>query len=353
MAGQRFLPRFFPADTPDLKIRMYQVSENVDRKGLSLRETSTGLAADVERFGREEASRIWTAPNGKQRSASWISKHLRFQKYGPITRELFDANQFDDIEAANKMADIEDVSAGAAAELAAEIRAELRAGRKIGRLAIDARLNALKQQTATEPEAPDQPSATHAGGAVAEDDTRPPLARDADPDTVTGSGVVAGRDITGAVALDHDSSTAPKESANESAPRTNTPSRVKHERASSADPKKTVVWRVEEIYETGTGSIERLRSLQADLTAAGVGSEDREWRLWVAFVDIAASALVGMEPETASKILNRFSAELNSRGPLELLNRLHPTRKTGVMPDDFRYDTDREIHPLAPGDWTL
>jgi ParB family transcriptional regulator, chromosome partitioning protein len=35
------------------------------------------------------------------------------------------------------------------------------------------------------------------------------------------------------------------------------------------------------------------------------------------------------------------------------LNGLHPTSKTGVLPDDFRYDTGREIHPLAPGDWAL
>lgn len=346
--------KIFPADTPDLKIRMYQVSENVDRKGLSLKETSIGLAADVERFGREEASRIWTAPNGKQRSASWISKHLRFQKYGPITRELFDANQFDDIEAANKMADIEEISIDAAAELAAEIRAELRVGRKIGRLTLDARLNALRQQAAAPSDTHDAQTLTPQVGAEGEEDAPRTIARDVDPVSVTEPRPDESADMTGAASLRPASaSTGPEDRAIDSAPRTNTPSRVKHERASSADPKKSVVWRVEGIYETGTGSIERLRSLQADLTAAGVGAEDREWRLWVAFVDIAASALVGMESETASKILNRFSAELNSRGPLELLNRLHPTRKTGVMPDDFRYDTDREIHPLAPGDWTL
>ncbi|CAM2198410.1 ParB family transcriptional regulator, chromosome partitioning protein (plasmid) [Paraburkholderia kururiensis] len=346
--------KIFPAHTSDLMIRKYQVSENIDRKGLSLRETSIGLAADVERFGREEAGLIWAAPNGRQRSASWISKHLRFQKYGPVTRELFDADRFDDVEAANKMADIEELSPAAATQVAAEIRAELRVGRRIGRLALDARLNALKGRTATQSGVPENVDLVAAQGEPTGQQANPagethpdviPLTGrradvPADDNAISPSNVYA---IAARPKVGHDSTPRP----------VNPPQRVRKQTPSRADPKTAVVWRIEEIYETGTGSIERIRSLQADLAAAGVGAEDRDWRLWVAFVDIVASALVGMESETASRILNRFSAELNSRGPLELLNRLHPTRKTGVMPDDFRYDTDREIHPLAPGDWTL
>ncbi|KMY85289.1 hypothetical protein BUMB_00080c [Candidatus Paraburkholderia calva] len=178
--------KIFPADTPDLKIRIYQVSENVDRKELSLRETSVGLAADVERFGCEEASRIWTAPNGKQRSVSWILKHLRFQKYRPITRELSDANQFDDIEAANKMADIENISTDAAAKLAAEICAEMRVGRKIGRFTLDARLNLLKERHAQQ-DTPDQLSAASEMPVAVEQDATLPSARDVESDAASGA----------------------------------------------------------------------------------------------------------------------------------------------------------------------
>ncbi|WP_175848742.1 ParB/RepB/Spo0J family partition protein [Burkholderia multivorans] len=340
--------KVFPADTPDLKLRMYQVSENIDRKGLNLKETAIGLAADVERFGREEAARIWAAPNGKQRSASWVSKHLRFQKYGPITRELFDANLFDDIEAANKMDDIEGVSA----DVAAEIAAEMREGRKIGRLTFEARLNTLRQpgpllgdapasplgatvtsvqETALEPASP-TPAVSAAAAEVRTVEASSELAVHTAPELCDAA--VGGSDDSAAL-------------------RSNPPARPRQQRVSSADPKNAVVWRVEEIYETGTGAIERLRSLQRDLAAAGVSPEDTEWRLYVAFVDLAGSALVGIGPETAGRILNRFNAELNSRGPLELLNRLHRSRKTGVLPDDFGYDTEREIHPLAPGNWTL
>lgn len=346
--------KIFPAHTSDLMIRKYQVSENIDRKGLSLRETSIGLAADVERFGREEAALIWAAPNGRQRSASWISKHLRFQKYGPITRELFDADRFDDVEAANKMADIEELSPAAAAQVAAEIRAELRVGRRIGRLALDARLNALKGRAPTQSGVQNKVDLAAAQGKATGQQANPA------GETSPGVAAVTGRqdDLPAGENAASSSNVYPiadrAKAAHDPTPGpVNPPPRVRQQTPSRADPKTSVVWRIEEIYETGTASIERMRALQADLAAAGVGPEDRDWRLWVAFVDIAASALVGMESETAGRILNRFSAELNSRGPLELLNRLHPTRKTGVMPDDFRYDTDREIHPLAPGDWTL
>ncbi|MDD1493928.1 nuclease [Burkholderia stagnalis] len=349
--------KIFPADTPYLIIRLYQVSENVDRKPFSLRETATGLAADVERFGRDEAARIWTAPSGKQRSASWISKHLRYLKYGPISRALFDENLFDDVEAANKLADIESVST----ETAAEIAAEMRVGRKIGRLTLDARLSMLKHggepaspaiaeqgaQTAALPDANSAPASpalpvaagARAGTGVGAEDAQVPdgslgsAISAQTPDRSTGAPAVSGGES---------GSTSP-----------NVPPRAKQQRSVGTDPKKTVVWRVEEIFEIGTGSIERFRNLSADLSAAGLGPEDVEWKMWVGFVDLAASALVGMGTEIAGKIINRFNAELNSSGPLELLNRLHPSRTTSVMPDDFRYDTDREIHPLAPGDWAL
>ncbi|MDF0506795.1 ParB N-terminal domain-containing protein [Burkholderia cenocepacia] len=340
--------KIFPAGTPDVLIRKYQVSENIDRKPLSVRETAIGLANDVELYGRDEAARIWAAPNGKERSASWISKHLRFQRYGAVTRALFDENLFDDVEAANKLADIEVISAESALELAAEMRS----GKKIGRLTLDARLSMLKQAKdpaqggggkeapASAPgmplSAPDAPAAQHADGSEAStpDQVHP------DPDT-------GGRDPA------EDDASGARERSSPSVDSVPLPPRGKVQRASAAEPRQSSIWRVEEIYEIGTGSLDRIRKLQADLSAAGMGSEDIEWRLWVSFVDLAASALAGMDSETAGKIINRFNDEINSSGPLELLNRLHPCRRPGVLPDDFRYDTDREIHPLAPNDWAL
>ena len=112
-------------------------------------------------------------------------------------------------------------------------------------------------------------------------------------------------------------------------------------------------WRAEELFQESTGSIHRLRQLQADLAAAGVPEEDADWRLWVAFVQLACSALVGVGQPRAGKMINRLVDELNSKSAIELLNALHPSRKAGVLPDDFRYDTDREIHPLAPNNWAL
>lgn len=373
--------KVFPADTPDIMIRKYQVSENIDRKSLSLPETAIGLAADVEQYGRDEAARIWTGSSGKQRSASWISKHLRFQKYGPLTRELFDANLFDDIEAANKLDDIEAISA----DVAAEIAADMRAGRKIGRTALDARLNILKEGERTQEAPPasqgaedSQESATaplHDAAAPVQEAEQaaaiePPIVGpSANVATWATQLTSAGKSTSGPAASPPVEGPA-KHAASESAPQpessrepagvqvtqtavsANAP-RVKQQHAANADPKSTVLWRIQEIYEVGTTSIGRLRALQRDLAAAGMSEEDSEWRLWIAFNDIVASAMVGVGPETGGKILNRFVTELNSRGPLELLNRLHPTAKPGVLPDDFGYDTDREIHPLAPGNWSL
>ncbi|CAE6846773.1 ParB/RepB/Spo0J family partition protein [Paraburkholderia aspalathi] len=348
--------KIFPANTPDLAIRMYQVSENVDRKSLSAKETALGLASDIDRFGREEAARLWTNPKGKQRSESWISKHLRFRKYGPVTRELFDAGLFDDVEAANKMDDIEAENA----DLASEMADAMRAGERFGRLTLDARLAQIRSASRDIPpqDGPSTPAAAEQEPVPLPSVRTPP----SNPNSTDGEGSgpsaahieQAGGpairqepapSVTQAVQLASQAQKAPRDAA--------AALRPKQERAGSTDPMRTVIWRVEELFHESTGSIHRLRQLQADLAAAGVGGEDADWRLWVAFVQLACSALVGVGQPRAEQMINRLSAELNSRSAIELLNALHPSRKAGVLPDDFRYDTEREIHPLAPNNWAL
>jgi Predicted transcriptional regulators len=353
---QKIPAKVFPASTPDIVIRMYQISENVDRKPLSPKETALGLASDIDRFGREEAARLWTNPKGKQRSESWISKHLRFRKYGPITRELFDAGMFDDIEAANKMDDIEAEST----ELAHELAAAIKAGEKLGRVTLDARLAQLKgtaqsdahivaalPAAADRPNSPAKHSADERGDpadSTADDAAGLPSSHNEGPADDSEHSVSA-PSVAQAVQQALQSQKAPREAA--AAPR------PKQERAGGTDPMKTVIWRAEELFQESTGSIHRLRQLQADLAAAGVPEEDADWRLWVAFVQLACSALVGVGQPRAGKMINRLNDELNSKSAIELLNTLHPSRRAGVLPDDFRYDTDREIHPLAPNNWAL
>jgi ParB family chromosome partitioning protein len=338
--------KIFPPDTPDFMIRQYQVSENVDRKPLSAKETAVGLAGDVERFGREQAAKLWTTPSGKQRSASWISKHLRFRKYGLITRELFEAGLFDDIEAANKMDDIETVSADTAHELADTMKA----GEKIGRVTLDARLSLIKggaHVTALQPAASTSPveattCAPHTG---------PNLDVGSDPTGATGDRATT--DVTPPPEFSPLTIAGQQTSEPIAARQPSAAPRPKQALADNADPRKTVVWRVEELYEVGTDSIHRLRQLQADLTAAGMSRDDADWRLWVAFVQLACSALVGVGNDRAEKMMNKLVDELNSKSPIGLLNALHPSCKTGVLPDDFRYDSERQIHPLAPNNWAL
>lgn len=346
---QEIPAKIFPAATSDLKIRMYQVSENIDRRDLSLKETAVGLAADVDQYGREEAARIWAGKNGKHRGGPWISKHLRFQKYGPITRALFDENHFDDVEAANKLADIEAINA----DVAAEFATEMREGRKVGRLALEAKLATLRSDEKPQDEShapvdpgavttstPDLAPASRLGG-----NTGGPIAPEVRDQAPSGQQSAESQHTA--------SPTAVNARIAENGQTDSAPARAKQQSANAADPATSMIWRIEEIYQTATGSIGRIKGLLNDLSTAGVGARDTDWHLYVAFVNIAASALVGVGPETAGRIMNMFNADLNSRGPLELLNRLHPTTRAGVLPDDFGYDTEREIHPLAPGDWEL
>lgn len=341
--------KVFPPETPDFVIRLYQVSENVDRKPLTAKETAMGLASDIELYGRDQAAKLWTNPgNGKQRSESWISKHLRFKDYGPVTLELFEAGLFGDIEAANKMADIEEASASVAAVIANQMKK----GEKLGRNALDLRLtelkNAAKAEQGTERASPSTSTASgptlSTSTGKSESLTGATQAEQTDP-AQSGHNVTArnpasapAQPATGAHATDL--GTAPVIGKGKT-------------RTGVKDQAEQITTSAEEIFVTSTGAIHALRQLRADLAAADTDADETTWRLWVAFASTVCASMVGVGEECAEKMLQRLMQELNSKSPLELLNTLHPSRKAGVLPDDFRYDTKRETFPRAPNNWAL
>lgn len=341
--------KVFPPETPDFVIRLYQVSENVDRKPLTAKETAMGLASDIELYGREQAAKLWTNPNnGKQRSESWISKHLRFKDYGPVTLELFEMGLFGDIEAANKMADIE----AASASVAAVIATQMKKGEKLGRGALDLRLTELKNAAKAEQGAERPSPLTGAGPArspatsTGQSESLTGVAQAADADPAQGAQNVTGLNTT-PVSAQH--STGAHETGRETA-QLNGKGKT---RTGTKDKAEQIAASAEEIFVTSTSAIHSLRQLRADLAAADTGEDETSWRLWVAFASTACASMVGVGDERAEKMLQRLVQELNSKSALELLNTLHPSRKAGILPDDFRYDTKRETFPRAPNNWAL
>lgn len=342
--------KIFPKNTPPFILRLYQVSENVDRKSLSVREIATGLAKDVVEFGREQAAVLWTTPGSKQRSESWISKHLRFQKFGPIAKALFEEGRFDDIEAANKLYDIELI----APEIAEEFAVQIRNGTKVSRLTLDQRLTELRTPpdvtgkglspsdflTAETPAAippaggfpPVTPQNTLDDAADQSPDTQATAEEEAEPEAATQTGKSAKPTTTMA-----------------SLPAT----RYKDGRKPEGASRQRIQTYVRELYETSTGTIPRVRQLRADFTQAAAEDTDVDWHLWVAFADAACSMLLGAGHERADALLKRLNQELATQTPVQLLNSLHPTSRAGVAPDDFRYDTGREMHPQPPVQWAL
>jgi ParB family chromosome partitioning protein len=300
-----------------------------------------GLASDIELYGRERAAKLWTNPgNGKQRSESWISKHLRFKDYGPITFELFEAGLFGDIEAANKMADIEEASASVAAVIAMQMKK----GEKLGRNALDLRLTELKNAAKAE-QGTERPSPSTGAGPV-----RSPAASTGHSESLTGVAQGA-QNETGlnATPVSAQRSTGAHTTDRETA-QLNGKSKT---RTGAKDKAERITASVEEIFVTSTSAIHSLRQLRADLAAADTDEDEISWRLWVAFASTACASMVGVGDEHAEKMLQRLVQELNSKSALELLNTLHPSRKAGILPDDFRYDTKRETFPRAPNNWAL
>lgn len=341
--------KIFPEDTPDYIVRMYQISENVDRKALTTRETAMGLARDIEMFGREDAARLWTNPNGKQRSESWISKHLRFQKYPPITRALFDAGLFEDIEAANKLADIEELDADVAEDFASMIRA----GQKVGRPTLDARLQQLRAPLTA------VAGATVGAAGELQNPGNAAMQAVAGHDGAAAGGSTETSDANAApsstqapsAAPSADRSASPDGSAASANAAGQAPANVSPRTPVSAEAKLEA--RREALYRGYTGSIQTLRHFRDELEKANPGAEAMDWQLYVAFAGTVCATLVGVGVERAQAMMQHLVDEMVDKSPAQILAALHPTTRTGVLPDDFGYDTGREIHPARPEEWAL
>lgn len=349
MNGWETIPaKIFPKDTPDFILRLYQVSENVDRKPLTVKEIATGLAKDVTTYGREKAAMLWTSPGGKQRSESWISKHLRFQKFGPITKVLFDEGRFDDIEAANKLHDLELIWP----DIAEEYAVQMRNGTKVSRLTLDQRLIELRTPPAVSGKggSPSAPLDAETPGAVPPVHGFPPVTPSSTP-------ADAAPECSDTQVSTEDEHEAESEAETSSKPATTMASlpatRYRDGRKPEGASRQRIQTYVRELYETSTGTIPRVRQLRADFTQANADDTDVDWHLWVAFAGAACSMLLGAGYDRADALLKRLNQELAAQTPVQLLNSLHPTTRPGVAPDDFRYDTGREMHPQPPVQWAI
>ena len=344
--------KIFPKDTPTFILRLYQVSENQDRRQLGVSEVAKGLARDIDTFGRDQAAQLWTNANGKERSQAWISKHLRWMKYGTITLALFNDGLFHDIEAANKLADIEQIDPQSADEFAQQMRA----GVIVSRLTLEKRLSELRAPV-TAPKA----SAKHSGASSESPGqaANGPANQAAVPQ-VPGPGAEATSPLkdTGSETLQQsapetDQSGESDIQSKSSNTMSSLPSTTYRDGKREGASRHRVHDRMEEIYETYSSTISRMRQLRADLTQASVPTTESDWSLWLAFSGVTCALLIGAGQERATALLKRFTDELQSKSPLQLLNSLHPTAKAGVLPDDFRYDTGREMHPQPPTEWAL
>ena len=103
LAGLSKAPVVIKRGMSELEIRRMQVSENNDREDLSAYDQAMGVIEDVERYGIEEASRIWNKtdkknPGKEKQSEGWISKRMAVTRYAEPVLGLLKDGLCEDFE---------------------------------------------------------------------------------------------------------------------------------------------------------------------------------------------------------------------------------------------------------------
>lgn len=92
LAGLITIPATLQHNLTEKQKRQIQVTENNERKNLSVYDEAMGVVLDVDKYGTKEAQIIWN------RSEAWISKRLAVKRYAPQVLELLKEEISGDLE---------------------------------------------------------------------------------------------------------------------------------------------------------------------------------------------------------------------------------------------------------------
>jgi ParB family chromosome partitioning protein len=294
------------------QIRALQVAENEVRDDITPYEKAMGVIEDVDKFGVQEAMRIWNV-----KSEGWISKRVAVKRYLPVTMSILEDELSGDLEILHSINKIEQLDIG----VAREYRLQLERGEPLNRDSVRSRLTMMELQR-KEADKRQEQSTVAAASAQADD--------------------AAGQAETGAAAKAevvtlHETRLDPAAGATgtQGAKANVTRLKVAPKTTPHADPEAAAARERtakgerlyalrEELFDYGRDNETCFKEMQGLMFDLNHSPEDGEWVLWTGFLDMALPMLERLGPERSKAYLKRLQVELKGTTPAALWEQVHP-----------------------------
>lgn len=334
LAGLDEAPVVIKRGLDEFQIRALQVAENEQRDDLTPYERAMGVIEDVEKYGVQEAMKIWNVT-----SEGWISKRVAVKRYQPVTMSILEDELSGDLEILHSINKIEQLDIG----VAREYRLQLEREEPLHRDSVRTRLNMMELQRKESDKRLAQEAAIAAAPADDGDDQ-------SDPGSGAKAAVVRLHETridpaAGATAKQGQKANVTKlKVAPKTTPHADAETAAARERTVKGERLYTLR---EELFDYGRDNESCFKKMQELMFDLNHSPEDGEWVLWTGFLDMALPMLERLGPERSKAYLKRLQVELKGTTPAALWTQLHPgcaiddpaTRETPVpaKPEGWKF----------------
>ena len=349
LAGLEKIPyRLVPADIDDLAIRKMQVSENEKREGLTPFERAMGVAEDVEKYGADEACRIW----GKK--APWVSKRLTALRLPSPILALFRDEVISDLEMLNSLNNIFLLDEKEFSAIVAEIEEDVTYSRDQLRdkeALIKERIQRKSDQQLGGAKTSRPAAKSMASAAGASGEKTPIEKKNAASPTLANTGAAEDNYVNTKAG---DGSTSTRNDVETDAVATDnaTPPAIGKGNGASRESleRKLKIFR-EEMYNWGLQNGKQFLQIQNILDSLGNDDEEsvqlENWVKWAGFQSIVLPLVAALGEKTSEVFLRRLAGDLKKNEAKTIWDALHPAIEPGGV------DAKRDEAPALPPGWRL
>lgn len=329
----------------ELEIRRMQVSENNDREDLTAYDQAMGVIEDVERYGIEEASRIWNKtdkknPGKEKQSEGWISKRMAVTRYAEPVLGLLKDGLCEDFEVLHSLNQLHAESEEEFSHMLRRLHEGLPLSRDEARNKVSAvkqfkreqaefqkrreEVQQAKQQQAKQPKTqPAAPASTAQDGA---DSAAAPLASPGKAKTKGEESIKPGQTYLPTL------SPSPEEVA----------------AAEREQTEKALANLRKDVFEWGETNLAHFNSMKAKMADLDFDMNQTEWVQWSGFLSMVLPMMVSLGENKALAYLKKLQDEFKTKTPLLMWREQHPLAPEANPEHD---DGPRIEIPSMPEGW--
>jgi ParB family chromosome partitioning protein len=348
LAGLSKAPVVIKRGMSELEIRRMQVSENNDREDLSAYDQAMGVIEDVERYGIEEASRIWNKtdkknPGKEKQSEGWISKRMAVTRYAEPVLGLLKDGLCEDFEVLHSLNQLHVESE----EEFSHMLRRLHDGLPLSRDEARNKVSAVKQFKREQAEF--QKRREEVQQAQQEQAKQDKADKKAEKKAkAQGGGDQSDADAVGEQQEASTSKGVQAVKPGQTYLPTLTPSPEEVAAAERQQTEKALTTLRKGVFEWGETNLAHFNSMKTKMAELDFDMNQTEWVQWSGFLSMVLPMMVALGENKALAYLKKLQDEFKTKTPLLMWREQHPMAPEADPEDD---NGPRIEIPLMPEGW--